>query len=117
MGWRNRFTLESFYFMHAQVTVSVNPSQEFQLDTSSLSPMAQDAARRWLDNEFIRLECEPLRASGKLLLADKVGTVAQAAGPAQLSEPDWFQQFALATQAALGKPIVRIDLQSLTISY
>ena len=57
MGWRNRFTLESFYFMHAQVTVSVNPSQEFQLDTSSLSPMAQDAARRWLDNEFIPLEC------------------------------------------------------------
>lgn len=103
--------------MQPQVTVSVNTAQEFQLDTSSLAPMAQDAARRWLDDEFMRMECEPLRASGKLLLADKVVTVAQAAGPALLSDAQWFQQFALATQAALGKPIVRVDLQSLTISY
>ena len=79
--------------------------------------MAQAAALRWLDGEFTRLECEPLRASGKLLRADKVVTVAQAAGPALLSDADWFRQFALATQAVLAKPIVRVDLQSLTISY
>lgn len=103
--------------MHSQVTVSVNPSQEFQRDTSGLTPMTPQAARRWLDDEFTRMECEPLRASGKLLVADKVVTVAQAAGPALLSDAQWFEQFALASQAALGKPVVRVDLQSLSISY
>lgn len=103
--------------MHHEVIVSLDRSQEFQLDTSTVEPMAHEAARRWLDDEFTRLECEPLRASGKLLLADKVLTVAQAAGPSLLSDAAWFRQFALATQGALAKPIVRIDLQSLTISY
>ena len=103
--------------MHPQVTVSVTPSQEFQRETSALTPMTAQAARRWLDDEFTRMECEPLRASGKLLLADKVVTVAQAAGPALLSDTQWFEQFALASQAALGKPVVRVDLQSMSISY
>ncbi len=103
--------------MHREVIVSLDRSQEFQLDTSAAEPMAQDVARRWLDDEFTRLECEPLRASGKLLLADKVLTVAQSAGPSLLSDAVWFRQFALAAQGALAKPIVRVDLQSLTISY
>lgn len=103
--------------MNPEVIVSISPSQEFRLDTSALLPIAQDAAGRWLDGEFMRLDCEPLRASGKLLRADKVLTVAQAAGSELLSDADWFQEFALAAQAALGKPIVRVDLQSMTISY
>ena len=79
--------------------------------------MANEDARRWLDDEFTRLECEPLRASGKVLLADKVLTVAAAAARPLLSDPDWLAQFARATHAVLAKPIVRIDVPSMTISY
>ena len=79
--------------------------------------MPSDVARRWLDDELTRLECEPLRASGKVLLADKVLTVARAAGPVLLADPDWFQKFARATHGALAKAIVRIDLPSMAISY
>ena len=45
------------------------------------------AGRRWLDDQFTALDCEPLRASGKVLLADKVLTVAQAAGAHLLAQP------------------------------
>ena len=103
--------------MHSEVSVTVDRNQEFRFDLEGHEPMPSDVARRWLDDEFMRLECEPLRASGKVLLADKVLTVARAAGPALLADPDWFQKFARATHGALAKAIVRIDLPSMAISY
>lgn len=103
--------------MHSEVSVSAERNQEFRFDLESVPPMPQDEARRWLDGEFMRLECEPLRASGKVLLADKVLTVARAAGPDLLSDAAWLQSFARATSGALAKPVVRIDLQAMAISY
>ncbi|AVO41742.1 hypothetical protein [Simplicispira suum] len=103
--------------MHSEVSVTVDRNQEFRFDLEGHEAMPSDVARRWLDDEFTRLECEPLRASGKLLLADKVLTVARAAGPVLLADPDWFQKFARATSGALAKTVVRIDLPSMAISY
>ncbi len=103
--------------MHSQVSVSAERNQEFRFDLEGVEPMAQDEARRWLDDEFMRLECEPLRASGKVLLADKVLAVARAAGPSLLGDAQWLKSFALATNGALAKPVVRIDLQTMAISY
>ena len=103
--------------MHSEVSVTVDRNQEFRFALEGHEPMPSDVARRWLDDEFMRLECEPLRASGKVLLADKVLTVARAAGPVLLADPDWFQKFARATHGALAKAIVRIDLPSMAISY
>ena len=60
--------------MHSEVSVTVDRNQEFRFDLEGHEPMPSDVARRWLDDEFMRLECEPLRASGKVLLADKVLT-------------------------------------------
>ena len=103
--------------MHSEVSVTVDRNQEFRFDLEGHAPMPSDVARRWLDDEFMRLECEPLRASGKVLLADKVLTVARAAGPVLLADPDWFQKFARATHGALAKAIMRIVLPSMAISY
>lgn len=103
--------------MHREVTVTLALNEEFRFDLEHAQPMANEDARRWLDDEFTRLECEPLRASGKVLLADKVLTVAAAAARPLLSDPDWLAQFARATHAVLTKPIVRIDVPSMTISY
>ena len=61
--------------------------------------------------------CEPLRPTGKLLTADKVLVVAQAAGPAKFAEAKWAQEFARAASAALGKPVIHIDVGALSISY
>ena len=103
--------------MHSVVTVSLDSSQEFRFELDGVEPMAHEDARRWLDSEFTRMECEPLRASGKVLMADKVLTVAAAAGAPMLGDRAWMADFARATSAALARPVVRVDVQSMTINY
>ena len=103
--------------MHSEVIVTLSPDQEFRLDAQGGQPLSHEDARRWLDDEFLRLECEPLRASGKVLTADKVLTVASAAGAPLLSDPVWSLDFARATSAALAKAIVRVDVPAMAISY
>ncbi len=102
--------------MHSEVLVTLAPGQEFQLDPQG-TPLSHEEARRWLDDEFTRLECEPLRASGKVLLADKVLTVANAAGATLMADAAWSSQFARAPVAALSKPIVRVDVPAMAVSF
>ena len=64
----------------------------------------------------VMAECSRL-ASGKLLTADKVVVVAQAAGPHKFADSQWAHEFASAATAALGKPMVHIDVGALSISY
>jgi hypothetical protein len=80
--------------------------------------MAADEARRWLDEQFLANECEPLRASGKVLTVDKVMAVATAVGDERFAnDPDWAHAFARAALAALSRPLVKIDVDSGSISY
>ena len=74
-------------------------------------------ARRWLDEQFVANECEPLRPSGKVLTADKVMALATTVGAAKFADPAWANAFAKATVAALGRPTVRLDVYSGSISY
>ena len=103
--------------MHSEVLVTLSPDQEFRLDAQGGQPLSHEDARRWLDDEFLRLECEPLRASGKVLLADKVLTVARAAGVALMQDPTWSRDFARAASAALAKPIVRVDVPGMAVTF
>ena len=96
--------------MHSEVSVRLADGQEFRFDLKGAEPMANEAARWWLDEQFTTLDCEPLRASGKVLLADKVLTVARAAGVALMQDPTWSRDFARAASAALATPIVRVDM-------
>lgn len=84
---------------------------------NALTPMSPEAARQWLDQQFVKLECEPLRATGKLLSADRVLCVAQAAGVARLADSAWVNEFARAVSASLGRPVVRIDVAAMTVTY
>ena len=103
--------------MSSELIVRFNPQQEWRIDLSRLEPMGMEEARRWLDDEFTRLDCEPLRASGKVLLADKVLTVALAAGTALFNDPVWSRDFARAASAALAKPVVRVDVPAMAVSF
>ena len=103
--------------MHSEVSVSADNNQQYRIDLEGALPMPHEEARRWLDDEFMRLECEPLRASGKVLLADKVLTVARAAGATLLADPAWSGQFARATVAALARPVVRVDVPGMAVSF
>jgi hypothetical protein len=82
--------------------------------------MTHEDARAWLDEQFVALECEPVRATGKVLIADKVVAVAQGAGQHRFASPehaDWALMYARAVSAALTKPVVRVDVATLTIGY
>ena len=103
--------------MKSEVSVVFKGSPPVRIDLNEVQPMPYDVARQWLNDQFTQMGCEPLRATGKLLTADKVVVIAEAAGPARFAEPAWAQEFARASSAALGKPMVHIDVASLSISY
>ena len=103
--------------MRSEVRVQLDGQREFAFDLDEVQPMPHDAARAWLDGQFTELGCEPLRPTGKVLLADKVLVVAQAGGARLLGDSVWGIAFARAASAALSKPVVRIDVPSMTVSY
>ena len=103
--------------MRDEVTVTFQSHPPVRIDLSDALPMPLDVARWWLDDQFTQMGCEPLRPTGKLLTADKVLVVAQAAGLAKFAEPKFAQEFARAVSAALGKPVVHVDVAALSISY
>lgn len=103
--------------MHSEVTVTLAPQQEFHADLRGVEPLGHEAARKWLDDQFIALDCEPLRPSGKVLLADKLLTVAHAAGARRLSDPDWLFAYARAATGVTARPVVRVDVPGMTVGY
>ena len=103
--------------MRSEVSVTFPGHQPVLVDLNEVQPMPHDVARRWLDEQFTQMGCEPLRPTGKLLTADKVVVVAQAAGPARFADAGWALEFARATGSALGKPMVHINVADLSISY
>lgn len=103
--------------MQKEVSVKLPANQEFRFDLTSSEPMEHEAARRWLDDEFTRLDCEPLRASGKVLIADKVLVVAQAAGAKLLQDADWSSTFARAASAALARPVICVDVAAMAVTF
>lgn len=103
--------------MRSEVSVNFKDSPPVRLDLNEVQPMPHDVARAWLDEQFTQMGCEPLRPTGKLLTADKVVVVAQAAGPAKFADARWAQEFARAASAALAKPVIHIDVATLSISY
>ena len=102
--------------MHPRVSLVIDDRQTLTLDAGEAGS-TPEAARAWLDAQFVALECEPLRASGKVLLADKVLAVAQAAGPERWPDATWSRAFAAAATAALGQPLVTVDLRTGAVSY
>ncbi|MBB1076265.1 hypothetical protein HUU62_17815 [Rhodoferax sp. 4810] len=103
--------------MQKQISVVLDKGVEFSFHVPEGPTLAHDAARAWLDKQFTELECEPLRASGKVLTADKVLVVTQAAGPALFNDAQWVAGYVAAVSAALGKPMIRVDVPSMAITY
>lgn len=106
--------------MRSQVSVSWGDSNVYRFDLEEVQPMPHDVARHWLDDQFTALGCEPIRSTGKVLTADKVLCVAQAAGEARFrddAQREWALAFAKAASAALSKPVVSVDVMGQSLSY
>ena len=103
--------------MISEVIVQWSADEQFRADVDRLAPMGNEEARRWLDEQFTALDCEPLRPSGKVLLADKVLVVAREAGTRRLADAAWFETYARAAHAVLGRPIIKVDIPAMAVSY
>ena len=106
--------------MRSQVTVTWGGSATYRFDLDEVQPMPHDLARSWLDDQFNFFGCDPIRLTGKVLTADKILVVAQAAGEERFRDPAhsaWAMAFARATSAALGKPVVTVDVASQALAY
>ena len=103
--------------MRNEVRVLLDGGQEFVHDFDAAEAMSNEDGRRWLDQEFIRMDCEPLRASGKVLIVDKVVVVAKTAGAEQLANADWLAQFAKASVGAVGRPTVIVDTKAMAVQF
>ena len=103
--------------MHGEVKVVFEPDQQFDLLVAANEVSAFDAARKWLDKQFIKNGCEPMRGSGKVLIADKILGIAAAVGPAAFADPVWAQAYAIASLGALGKSRLSVDVAKLSLSY
>ncbi|NDY92988.1 hypothetical protein [Ideonella livida] len=88
-----------------------------RLDIAVEAPLPDPfEARRWLDQEFVRLDCSPLRASGKVLTADKVLALASEVGESGFEDEHWRQAFAQNACAALARPLVVVDVGAMTVT-
>ena len=104
--------------MRQDVFVRFDPRTEFEIPVHGASGLAADEARRWLDEQFVANDCEPLRASGKVLTADKVLALADGVGPQRFRDDvAWREAFARAVVVALGQPVVRVDVEGRALTY
>ena len=105
--------------MRQAVIVQFTPQSAQEIDLHAHeAPLPADAARRWLDEQFLAHDCEPLRPTGKVLTADKVLALASAAGEARFArDADWAHAFARATLGALGRSVVKVDVAAGAVSH
>lgn len=98
--------------MRQDVTVVFGPGEVVQIPVPAGQPLdAPEQGRRWLDQQFVALDCEPLRASGKVLIADKLLAIALSAGRQRFDTDAAFREaYAHAALAALSRGVVRVDL-------
>ena len=97
------------------VIVTLAPAEDRTFHVEPLRDAAE--ARAWLDQQFVELDCEPLRASGKVLVADKLLAVAEAAGAELFADAAWAERYAKVAAAATGRATVHVDLTQRTVNY
>jgi hypothetical protein len=106
--------------MSRRVIVSFGPATEFEFKISAADVAQQtaEAARQWFDREFVALECDVPSPIGKILLADRVLSVAKYAGAQRFREqPAWAEQFAKNAATMLGRDLIRVDVPNYTVGY
>ena len=103
--------------MRSQVMVFLEKGVEFHFHVEDGPALPSDGARAWLDAQFTALECEPLRASGKVLTVDKVLRVTEAAGASWFENEKWAAEYVKAVHGALKKPMIKVDVPSMAVTY
>jgi len=103
---------------HVMVVFSKDGQYEFKMSDTDIAGRSAEEARRWFDKEFTELECEPSNPVGKVLIIDKILSVARYGGEARFVDgKGWAHDFVRYAALALGRDTIRVDVASFSISY
>ena len=103
--------------MRQCVLIRFSERDEFEVPLHDADPMAPQAARAWLDDQFERNGCTLQQASGKVLTADKLLAIAAAVGPAGFADAAYARDYARAAVGALDRPTITVDVADMSTSY
>jgi len=96
--------------MSSIVNVVFERNREYELIVHADS-MPREEATRWLDDQWQALECEPTNPMGKVLILDKILSVARYGGEKRFEQQDeWARRYAEAVAAVMQRPVVRVDV-------
>lgn len=103
---------------HVIVSFGKDRQYEFKLGAGDIGATTVDEARRWFDREFSALDCEVATPTGKVLIIDRILSVAKYAGEERFREQqNWAEQFARYAALILARDLVRIDVANYAIGY
>ena len=99
--------------MSAEVIVVFDPDKtyHFRVAARDLAGTKEDDAHRWLDEQWMALDCAPVRPTGKVLALDKILGIARQGGDARFAENGpWAQAYARSVARVLDRSVVRVDV-------
>lgn len=103
---------------HVIVSFGKNQQFDYRFALDSVDGSALEAARQWFDHQFQNLGCEVQSPTGKVLMLDRILSVAKYAGEQQFAQQQqWADQFARYTAAMLGRDLIRVDVSTYAIGY
>jgi hypothetical protein len=95
--------------MSSIVSVVFDRTREYEIFAHGT--LSREEASRWLDAQWVEMECETSNPVGKVLMLDRILGVARYGGEERFAKPgDWARQYAEAVIAVLERPAVRIDI-------
>jgi hypothetical protein len=103
---------------HVTVVLANGERIEFEIADKEVAALEHRAAHDWLGREYEAAGCVPTNPMGKLLLADKVLSLARSRPERAFTEPDaWTQAFLRAALRAIERPVLTIDLGNNSLGY
>jgi hypothetical protein len=91
---------------------------EFTVSDAELAQISDDAAWRWFDREYAELDCQASSPVGKVLVIDKILSVAKFSGEQRFAgDPDWARDYARHAAHLLGRDKVRVDVGNASIGF
>lgn len=91
---------------------------EFRVHETETADLSREDAQRWFDEQYVNLGCEPSNPMGKVLLSDKLLSVARAVGPEPFSKAtDWAKSFARCAAVLVDRPNITINVPDASVGF
>lgn len=95
--------------MSSIVSVVFDHTQEYEIIATPLA--SREEANHWLNEQWAALECEPSNPMGKVLVLDKILSIARYGGEKRFAAGDeWAHRYVNAVATVLDRPVVRVDV-------